>query len=54
MKTPAKIVSLIALCAVTLPCLLYFAGSMELDAVKMAAIVGTAVWFVSTPLWMSR
>ncbi len=54
MKKPAKIVSLIALGAVTLPCLLYFAGTINLDAVKAAAIAGTVVWFASTPIWMSR
>jgi len=54
MKTPAKIVSLIALSAVILPCLVFFTGAIELDAVKWAALAGTIVWFIATPLWMGR
>ena len=54
MNTPAKIVSLIALSAVIIPCLLFFAGAIGLDTVKWAALAGTIAWFVATPLWMSR
>lgn len=54
MNTLTKIVSYIALAAVMAPCLLYFAGTMDLDTVKWAALGGTIVWFVATPMWMSR
>lgn len=54
MNMPAKLVSLAALCAIVLPCLLFFIGTIGLDAVKMAALVGTIVWFIATPMWMSR
>ncbi len=54
MNTSAKIVSLIALSAVIIPCLLFFIGMIGLDAVKWAALAGTIGWFVATPIWMSR
>jgi len=54
MTIATKILSLVALAAVTLPCLLYFVGTIDLDAVKLAALIGTIGWFIATPLWMSR
>lgn len=51
---PAKIVSLVALSAVVVPCLLFSVGVVGQDAVKWAALAGTIDWFVATPLWMSR
>ena len=54
MKTIAKLVSFVALCATVVPCLLYFAGGVGHDAVKWTALAGTVVWFISTPLWMGR
>lgn len=54
METPAKIASLLALAATIVPSLLYFTGSMEHDAVKVTALIGTIVWFIATPLWMGR
>ena len=49
-----KIVSFVALVATIIPCLLYFGGMLGHDAVKKLALIGTVVWFVTTPLWMSR
>lgn len=54
MTHTAKIVSLVALSATTIPCLLYFAGAINHDAVKVAALVGTIAWFISTPTWMGK
>lgn len=54
MNHPAKIVSLVTLGLVIIPCLLYFASAISLDAVKWSALVGTIGWFVATPIWMSR
>ena len=54
MNTYAKIVSLLALGLVMIPCLLFFTGLMSLDAVKWTTLVGTVGWFAATPLWMSR
>lgn len=50
----AKMISLITLGLVIVPCLLHFMGMIGLDAVKLAALVGTIGWFVATPLWMGR
>lgn len=54
MNAIAKIASLVTLSLVVVPCLLYFAGTVDLDAVKLAALIGTIGWFIATPLWMSR
>lgn len=54
MHTLAKLVSLLSLSAVILPCLLYFAGYVDLIAVKQFALAGTVGWFIATPLWMGR
>jgi hypothetical protein len=54
MNTPAKIVSLVMLSLVLVPCILYFAGVISLDVVKGTALVGTIGWFIATPMWMSR
>ena len=54
MNNIAKLASLGTFGLVTLPCLLYFAGTMGLEAVKWAALGGTIGWFIATPMWMSR
>ncbi len=54
MITPARIVSLVMLSLVMIPCLLYFAGTISLDVVKWTALFGTVGWFIATPTWMSR
>lgn len=54
MNHVAKLVSLLTLALVLVPCLLYFAGAISLDVVKWIALAGTIGWFISTPMWMSR
>ena len=54
MATTARIISLLAILATILPCLLYFADVIQHDAVKWIMLAGTTVWFVATPLWMGR
>lgn len=54
MKSPAKLISLIALAATIVPSVLYFTGAIGHDAVKWTALVGTVVWFIATPMWMGR
>ena len=34
------------------PSVMFLAGRMELDRVKLVMLVATVVWFVATPLWM--
>ncbi len=54
MNNIAKLVSLITLGLVIGPCVLLFMGTIGLDTVKVAALVGTVGWFIATPMWMSR
>ncbi|WP_234952924.1 hypothetical protein [Rhodopirellula baltica] len=54
MKNFAKMMSLITLCLIVVPCSLYFAGAIDLPMVKSIALFGTIGWFVFTPIWMSR
>lgn len=54
MNMATKLISLVALGATMIPCLLYFSGSIGHDAVKISALVGTVGWFIATPLWMGR
>lgn len=54
MKSAVKPISLIALAATIVPSFLYFSGSMDHNAVKIAALVGTIAWFIVTPMWMGR
>ena len=54
MESTARLVSLAALVATIVPSILYFSGALGHDAVKWSAMVGTAAWFVATPVWMGR
>jgi hypothetical protein len=54
MNVTAKVTSLIALASTIVPSLLYFMGMIGHDVVKLAAIVGSLVWFLATPMWMGR
>ena len=54
MNNISKIVSFVALAATIVPCFLYFANVIGHDAVKWIALAGTIVWFIATPMWMSR
>jgi len=54
MSKSTRLISLAALAATIIPCLLYFVGAIGHDAVKLLALVGTIVWFIVTPMWMSR
>jgi hypothetical protein len=46
MRAILKIISLLALIALTLPSILFLAGRLELDTVKWIMILATIVWFV--------
>lgn len=54
MQSLAKVVSLVALAATIVPCVLYFLGLVDHSTVTLAAFIGTATWFVATPIWMGR
>jgi len=53
MRPILQIVSVLALIALTLPSILFLAGSrMELNTVKWIMLVATIVWFVAASGWM--
>jgi len=54
MRSPAKLISLIALVATIVPSVLYFTSAIGHDVVKWTALAGTVVWFTVTPMWMGR
>ncbi len=54
MRAAAKILSLLSLALVSIPCWLMFAGTIQLETVQWTALIGTLSWFVSTPAWMGR
>lgn len=54
MSLIAKIVSLVSMLAVSLPCLLLLAGTLDLSTVQGLALLGTFGWFASAPLWMGH
>lgn len=54
MNNIVKVISLVALGLVVVPCVLFFTGAIALGAVKWLALLGTIGWFIFTPLWMSR
>jgi hypothetical protein len=54
MKNAPIIISLVALAATIVPSCLFFLGTIGHDSAKAIALVGTAIWFIATPLWMGR
>ena len=54
MNRAAQLVSLAALVGTILPPVLFFAGRMDIEAMKWAMLVATIAWFAATPLWMKR
>lgn len=54
MTSITKLISLVALAATIVPCVLYFSGMVEHNTVKVTALIGTIAWFIATPLWMGR
>jgi len=52
MRSILKIISLLALIALTLPSVIFLAGKLELDMVKWLMLVATIVWFVTATGWM--
>lgn len=54
MKAIARTVSMLALAATILPPVMFFAGRMDLDAVKLWMLAATVAWFAATPIWMDR
>ena len=51
-KRLAQIVSLASRVVLLVPSVLFLAGRMDLDRVKLVMLIATILWFVATPLWM--
>ena len=54
MRIGLRVISLLALLMTVLPSVLFLAGSVELDQVKLLMLVSAVVWFAATPLWMDK
>lgn len=54
MKRAAQAVSAAALAGTILPPVLFFAGRVDIEAMKWAMLVATIAWFAATPLWMRK
>lgn len=54
MRIIAPAASYLILVGVMVPSILFYAGKMDLDQVKLWMMMMTVAWFVVTPLWMGR
>ncbi|MGD9021518.1 MAG: hypothetical protein PVF46_06935 [Lysobacterales bacterium] len=54
MKKLVPIISFLGLALVILPACLYLAGAMDKPQIKILMLIGTALWFISAPLWIGR
>jgi hypothetical protein len=54
MRTGLQIASWVALVAMFVAPVLFFAGRITLDQTKFAMLVATIVWFAAVPFWMGR
>ena len=54
MRISLQVISLLALIMTVVPSVLFLAGSVELDRVKLIMLVSTVVWFAVTPFWMNK
>jgi hypothetical protein len=54
MKLALPIISYAALALLTVPAVLYLAGKLELDSMKLLMLTATVLWYAATPLWMEK
>lgn len=54
MKRVAFFTSWLGLLITFVPSLLYFANRLDHTTVLTTALLGTVIWFASTPVWMSK
>jgi hypothetical protein len=52
MRSVARIVSYVSLVGTIVPPILFFAGWMPLDSMKIWMTATTVTWFAATPIWM--
>ena len=53
-KTLLKIISFVGLLLTFIPSFLVFLNGIELETNKYLMLVGTLLWFGSSPFWMSK
>ena len=49
-----KIISWLSLACIVAFAVLYLAGKVEKDTMKLYLLIATIVWFALTPFWMGR
>ena len=54
MRRVLQVISWVSLVGVILPPTLFLFDGLSLSATKWWMLAATAVWFISTPLWMGR
>lgn len=54
LKTVLKIISFAGLLLTLIPSFLVFLNGMKLDTNKHLMLLGTLLWFVTTPFWMNK
>jgi hypothetical protein len=54
MKKVLPIISFAALALLIVPAILFLAGSLPLESMKLLMLIATVVWFVVTPCWMDQ
>jgi hypothetical protein len=54
MRSVLRLVSGVALAGTIVPPVLYFAGTLELDQVKLWMLAATVAWFGTAPFWLGR
>lgn len=54
MRKGLQVISLLALVVIVASSVMFVAGAMELDRVKLLTLIATIVWFGVTPCWMGR
>ena len=54
MKSLFRILSYIGLGLTLIPSFLVFAGEITLDSNKLIMLMGTVLWFITSPSWMNK
>ena len=54
MRKTAQIIALLSLLLLIVPPMLFLAGRISLDSVKMAMLVATVTWFIAASFWLGH
>jgi hypothetical protein len=54
MNSILKLISFVGLLMTVVPSFLVFSGVILLDTHKWLMLLGTIIWFVSAPFWISK